>query len=216
MSLCKVSPSSSWHFLLSSSPARTCAAQWQARRWNSSVAAEDTGYGSYSSAREAKYRGQERSERLYSSAIAASTERSALFKNQTRNWKPGDVYSPRDMLPGEMRKWRTRQSPSVDVFDHLRLNPLDLYKVRSHRLPHISCSCLGSELTAFAPPQNFSVMSEYVTDMGRIKHSSETGLRPVNQRKIAKAIRRAIGLGLMPTVHKHPEILIDYLQRRER
>ena len=50
-------------------------------------------------------------------------------------------------------------------------------------------------------------MSEYMTEMGRIRHSSETGLRPVNQRKIAKAIRRAIGLGLMPSVHKHPEIL---------
>ena len=50
-------------------------------------------------------------------------------------------------------------------------------------------------------------MSEYMTTMGRIKHRSQTGLRPVNQRKLAKAIRRAIGLGLMPSVHKHPEIL---------
>ncbi|KAI5302365.1 2-isopropylmalate synthase [Ascosphaera pollenicola] len=52
-------------------------------------------------------------------------------------------------------------------------------------------------------------MSEFVSDMGRIKHSSETGLRPVNQRKISKAIRRAIGLGLMPTVYKHPGLLIE-------
>lgn len=36
---------------------------------------------------------------------------------------------------------------------------------------------------------------------------SETGLRPVNQRRVAKAIRRAIGIGLMPSVHKHPELL---------
>lgn len=43
--------------------------------------------------------------------------------------------------------------------------------------------------------------------MGRIKHSSETGLRPVNQRKMAKAVRRAVGMGLHPSVHKHPEIL---------
>lgn len=43
--------------------------------------------------------------------------------------------------------------------------------------------------------------------MGRIRHSSETGLRPVNQRKISKAIRRAVSLGLMPSVHRHPEIL---------
>lgn len=50
-------------------------------------------------------------------------------------------------------------------------------------------------------------MSEYMEETGRIKHSRETGLRPVNQRKIAKAIRRAIGVGLMPSIHRHPEIL---------
>lgn len=55
--------------------------------------------------------------------------------------------------------------------------------------------------------KNFSIMSEYITDMGRIKHSNETGLRPVNQRKMAKAIRRAMGMGLMPGVHRHPMLL---------
>ena len=50
-------------------------------------------------------------------------------------------------------------------------------------------------------------MSEYMTAMGRIRHRKDTGLRAVNQRKIAKAIRRAVGMGLMPSVHKHPEIL---------
>ena len=50
-------------------------------------------------------------------------------------------------------------------------------------------------------------MSEYMTTMGRIKHSRETGLSNVNQRRVAKAIRRAIGMGLMPSVHKHPEML---------
>lgn len=59
-------------------------------------------------------------------------------------------------------------------------------------------------------------MSEYVSDMGRIKHSSETGLRPVNQRKISKAIRRAIGLGLMPSVYKHPELLIDMMRSKAK
>ena len=55
--------------------------------------------------------------------------------------------------------------------------------------------------------QNFTMMSEYMTETGKIKHSSATGLRPKNQRKIAKAIRRAIGLGLMPSVHRHPLVL---------
>ena len=59
------------------------------------------------------------------------------------------------------------------------------------------------------------MMSEYMTEMGRIKHSRETGLRPRNQRRMAKAIRRAIGIGLMPGVHRHPEILrMEMDQRR--
>jgi len=59
------------------------------------------------------------------------------------------------------------------------------------------------------------MLSEYVTEMGRIKHSSETGLRPVNQRRMAKAIRRAIALGFMPPTHKHPEYLMHMRERRE-
>lgn len=46
-----------------------------------------------------------------------------------------------------------------------------------------------------------------MTNFGRIKHSKETGLKPVNQRKVAKMVRRAISLGIHPSVHKHPEIL---------
>lgn len=63
-----------------------------------------------------------------------------------------------------------------------------------------------ADMVIFAE-QNFSIMSEYITEMGRIRHSSDTGLRPVNQRKMAKAIRRAMGMGLMPGVHRHPELL---------
>ncbi|PLB50479.1 ribosomal protein S18 [Aspergillus steynii IBT 23096] len=112
-----------------------------------------------------------------------------LEKFQTREWKAGDVYAPHDLSSTEMTKWRRRSSPSTDAFDALNLNPTDLYK-------------------------NFSVMSEFITPMGRIKHRNVTGLRPVNQRKIAKAIRRAVGLGLMPSVHRHPEILAAELRSK--
>ncbi|KUM63394.1 hypothetical protein ACN42_g3706 [Penicillium freii] len=88
-----------------------------------------------------------------------------------------------------MKKWGKRQNPQTDAFDALNVNPMDLYK-------------------------NFSVMSEYMTSMGRIKPRSVTGLRPVNQRKIAKALRRAIGMGLMPSVHRHPEILAAEMRAR--
>lgn len=77
----------------------------------------------------------------------------------------------------------------MDVMDQLNMNPLDHYK-------------------------NVSIMSEYVTDMGRIRHSNDTGLRPVNQRKMAKAIRRSIGVGLMPSVYRHPELLREEWEKR--
>jgi len=109
-------------------------------------------------------------------------ESKILERFQIREWKAGDIYAPHDLSPSEMRKWMKRQSPPTDAFDALNMNPLDQYK-------------------------NFSIISEYMTPMGRIKHRVQTGLRPVNQRKIAKAIRRSIGLGLMPSVHRHPEIL---------
>jgi small subunit ribosomal protein S18 len=57
------------------------------------------------------------------------------------------------------------------------------------------------------------MVSEYMTTYGQIKHSKETGLRPTNQRKMAKAIRRAIGMGIHPSVHRHPEILQAELSR---
>lgn len=52
------------------------------------------------------------------------------------------------------------------------------------------------------------MISEFMTSAGNIKHSKETGLRAKNQRKMAKAIRRMIGMGLHPSVHQHPEILM--------
>lgn len=58
------------------------------------------------------------------------------------------------------------------------------------------------------PTQNFSMIAQYTTRAGFIKHSSETGLRAKNQRKMAKAIRRMIGMGMYPSVHHHPEIIL--------
>ncbi|KAF2007713.1 ribosomal protein S18 [Amniculicola lignicola CBS 123094] len=115
---------------------------------------------------------------------AQSVDRREKFSRQIfRNWQPGDVYAPHDLTGPEQKKWKTaKRTPTVDAFDTLGINPIKEYK-------------------------NFTMMSEYMTEMGRIKHSKVTGLRPVNQRKIAKAIRRAIGLGLMPSVHRHPWVL---------
>ncbi|KAI1806754.1 ribosomal protein S18 [Daldinia bambusicola] len=105
------------------------------------------------------------------------------LRQMPRRWRTGDVYAPHDMSPSEMNKLRRTQSRKRDLVDVLGLRPLDMYR-------------------------NFSVISEYMTAHGRIKRAVDTGLRPVNQRKMAKAVRRAIGLGIHPSVHFHPEILI--------
>ncbi|KAF2730771.1 ribosomal protein S18 [Polyplosphaeria fusca] len=109
--------------------------------------------------------------------------RDSFQKQIHRVWKTGDVYAPHDLSGMEQKKWKMgRKTPQSDAFDTLGINPINEYK-------------------------NFTIMSEYMTEMGRIKHSKDTGLRPVNQRRIAKAIRRAVGLGLMPSVHRHPLVL---------
>jgi small subunit ribosomal protein S18 len=129
------------------------------------------------------------------------SERRSQFQRQIyRKWQPGDVYSPSDLSGAEQKKWKQgRKKPQSDAFDQLGINPIQEYKVRCRY--HVCGSKLTEQL------QNFTIMSEYMTETGRIKHSRDTGLRPKNQRKIAKAIRRAIGLGLMPSVHRHPLVM---------
>ncbi|KAF1930389.1 ribosomal protein S18 [Didymella exigua CBS 183.55] len=124
------------------------------------------------------------SERPTQTREMVESERRAQFQRQIyRRWQTGDIYSPHDLTGAEQKKWKYgRKKPQSDAFDVLGINPINEYK-------------------------NFTIMSEYMTEMGRIKHSKDTGLRPKNQRKIAKAIRRAIGLGLMPSVHRHPLVL---------
>lgn len=122
-----------------------------------------------------------------------------LEQQQLRRWRLGDVYAPHDLSGVEMSKWKRLQrvSPASarktksDVLDQLGIDPRKEYK-------------------------NMAMMSEYVSSMGRIMGGKESGLRPVNQRRMAKAIRRAMGVGLMPTVHRHPEILREELLRRDR
>ncbi|KAL1639301.1 hypothetical protein SLS58_008014 [Diplodia intermedia] len=109
--------------------------------------------------------------------------RGDLEGQMQRRWQSGDVYAPHDLTGVEAKKWkRSRRAPKTDAVDYLGLNPTKEYK-------------------------NFAIMSEFMTELGRIKPSKATGLRPKNHRKMAKAIRRAIGIGIMPSVHIHPELI---------
>lgn len=46
---------------------------------------------------------------------------------------------------------------------------------------------------------NAKLLSAYVTQLGRVKTRAETGLTMRSQRKVAKAIKRAKMMGIMPT-----------------
>ena len=130
-----------------------------------------------------------------------------LERQMSRTWRPGDVYSPKDLSPFEQLKARaarmttgrynqlprarSRRHGGADKLDLLRLNPLNEYK-------------------------NFSMMAEFVSEMGRIKGAKETGLRAVNQRKLAKSVRRSIGMGIVPSVHRHPELMAERGEHRTK
>ena len=53
----------------------------------------------------------------------------AMQRNQFRNWQFGDVYTYKDLTPGEQFKWKQRVKPTKDVFDILNINPLSEWKV---------------------------------------------------------------------------------------
>ncbi|KAK4452319.1 hypothetical protein QBC34DRAFT_398376 [Podospora aff. communis PSN243] len=117
--------------------------------------------------------------------LAAAGQTDAYLRMMPRKWRKGDVYAPKDLSHVEAKRWRYSNPPAVDIVDMMGFNPVDNYR-------------------------NLAMISEHMTAHGRIEHSKNSGLRPVNQRKMAKAIRRAIGMGLHPSVHLHPEILLNH------
>jgi hypothetical protein len=53
----------------------------------------------------------------------------AYMREMPRVWRVGDVYSPRDLGPSEMAKWRKSKPARGDVLDQLGINPLESWKV---------------------------------------------------------------------------------------
>ncbi|KAI8980547.1 ribosomal protein S18 [Pilobolus umbonatus] len=89
----------------------------------------------------------------------------------------GEVYHPQDLNDAKYREnLRQRRgkvaTPTEDPFDSLGLNPLHEYK-------------------------NFRLLTSFVSDMGKILPREQTGVSAKNQRKLAKAIKRARAMGLM-------------------
>ncbi|GAA5798742.1 ribosomal protein S18-domain-containing protein [Helicostylum pulchrum] len=91
--------------------------------------------------------------------------------------REGDVYHPEDLNDTRYREsLRQRRgktaTPTEDPFEVLGLDPLIEYK-------------------------NFRLLTHFVSDMGKILPRQQTGVSAKNQRKLAKAIKRARAMGLM-------------------
>ncbi|TID22157.1 hypothetical protein E2P81_ATG11266 [Venturia nashicola] len=114
-----------------------------------------------------------------------------VLRQMPRKWKEGDIYAPHDLSIGEAKKWKKiLRRPEKDCFDMLGKNPLLFYK-------------------------NLPLLDQFTSETGRIRAGKETGLRLRNQRRVARAVRRAIGIGLMPSVYRHPELDHDKLKITE-
>ncbi|CEG77833.1 hypothetical protein RMATCC62417_12522 [Rhizopus microsporus] len=95
----------------------------------------------------------------------------------------GDLYHPQDLNDSRYREsLRVRRgksaTPTQDPFEVLDLNPLHEYK-------------------------NYKLLSQFVSDIGKILPREQTGLSAKNQRKLAKAIKRARAIGLMSSTNNH-------------
>ncbi|EMD40807.1 hypothetical protein CERSUDRAFT_131096 [Gelatoporia subvermispora B] len=66
------------------------------------------------------------------------------------------------------------------------------------------------EIDPLAECMNSTLLSYYVTKMGRIQSRAETKLTWRNQRRLGKAIRRAKKMGIIPFFSKRP---LDYKHR---
>lgn len=63
--------------------------------------------------------------------IQRAIDRRDLERMLPRRWKSGQAYAPHDLSGVEANKWRQSEpkgKPKKDVFDMLRINPLDHYK----------------------------------------------------------------------------------------
>lgn len=143
-----------------------------------------------------------------SAAIAAETARAAAAAQDRgdheaqmfRRFRFGDVYAPHDLSGAEAMRWKRAGSGvgGRGAFGTLRPGPLQEGRVDVMRE-------LGMDPRK--EYKNAAIMSQLVSPFGRILSRRQTGLSAKNQRRVAKAVKRARGCGLMPTVHKHPMVL---------
>ncbi|KAJ2747000.1 hypothetical protein GGI20_000896 [Coemansia sp. BCRC 34301] len=124
---------------------------------------------------------QEQIDRLIT-PLAASSGPGKVYENHEYNriYFPKTTYHPHELNEGYTQKALGKSAASrtaKDPFVALDMNPLKAYK-------------------------NSSLLSRFITDMGKIKPRYKTGLTPKSQRRVAQAIKRARAFGLIPVTSR--------------
>ncbi|KAJ3318793.1 hypothetical protein HDV06_007044 [Boothiomyces sp. JEL0866] len=106
------------------------------------------------------------------------------FRLRPKNFLPKTTYSPADLNDKlvieerELRKPRQEMLPTEDIFAKLNIDPLKEYK-------------------------NPVILSSFLTKMGHIQPRRKTGLSLDNQKKLARAIKRARAFGILPFSYQY-------------
>ncbi|CAO3573037.1 unnamed protein product [Mortierella alpina] len=100
------------------------------------------------------------------------------FRMSRGNFRKGDVYKPADLNDSKPTTYAPPAKP-VDELKILKLNPLVEYK-------------------------NATLLSHYISPLGRLLSREQTGLSAKNQRRLTKAVRRARAMCIIsPTAKLH-------------
>ncbi|KAI8443666.1 hypothetical protein BY996DRAFT_6435726 [Phakopsora pachyrhizi] len=129
------------------------------------------------------------------------------FSNGSRKltFSPNQILKPSDLRPINLVHPADRENRKPRPV--IRRPPLDS-EVR------FTDPFLYYGLNVLKEPYNPDLLSSFLTPLGRIKKRVYTGLSKVNQRKVAKAIRRARCMGFLPYFGKPLERYSDENQQR--
>lgn len=122
----------------------------------------------------------ERVERIIHQQVESTPEQAAadkVFDNSQylRRLEPKSTYHPGSL--NESSAIASTTKTRKDPFQLLNVDPLVEYK-------------------------NTGLLANYLTDMGKIKPRSKTGLSAKSQRRLTQAIKRARSFGLLPVTSK--------------
>ncbi|KAF9391326.1 hypothetical protein CPC16_004437 [Podila verticillata] len=100
------------------------------------------------------------------------------FRMARGSFRKGDIYKPSDLNDSKRATYSAPPKP-VDELKILKLNPIVEYK-------------------------NATLLSHYITPLGRLMSREQTGLSAKNQRRVTKAVRRARAMCILsPTAKLH-------------